>query len=121
MIEVEVKDDGFRGEVGGVYFSARVLVVSWLEAPAGAEVYVDDPAGYPRAAGDEVLVHFDELFVDEQPGAARLVEWQSVASCRPEVPITPPLFFNDLNVGEPVELRHEGGWWPAVLRQKTQR
>jgi hypothetical protein len=118
---VEVKDDGFRGEVGGVYYAAHVLVVAWLEAPAGAEVYVDDPAGCPRAAGAEVLLQFDELFVDDQPGAARLVEWQSVAACRPEVPFTPPLFFNDLEVGEQVELRHEGGWWPVTLRHKTQR
>jgi hypothetical protein len=56
--------------------------------------------------------------VDEVPGAPRLVEWLSSSVCRPEAPATPPNFFDDIEEGEPVELRHNGGWWPVTLHEK---
>jgi len=110
-IEVRIDQGGFRGTLGCAHYKASVLIADWLDAPEGAEIYLNDEETYPRQVGEDVLVQYDTFVRDDAvPDSPKQVEWVSACICRPYTPATPPNFLPDLKVGEVVETWFNDGW-----------
>lgn len=80
-------------------------------------------------SGGKALVRFDELMESDEPGAPNLSEWVPLPQLRPEPPPTPepeeggsgvPAYLESLEIGDMVELQHNGAWWSVKLKGREQ-
>uniref|UniRef100_A0A7S0J2T6 Agenet-like domain-containing protein n=1 Tax=Calcidiscus leptoporus TaxID=127549 RepID=A0A7S0J2T6_9EUKA len=58
---------------------------------------------------EQFLVRYENIF--EASSAKPLEEWVPAELLRPQPPPTPSAWRSALQVGSPLEMQHEGGWW----------
>ena len=61
-----------------------------------------------------------EAFFEEGSDETMLKDWVSLSQLRPQPPPPPPDFFHHIDIGEPLELYHEDGWWEVELQSSKQ-
>lgn len=94
-VEVVVDEEGLKGS----RYGARIIRI------------VDASARVPTA---KALVVYDH-FTSEEDEEVALEEWVACASLRPAPPPSPPDFFEQIAVGDALEVWHADGWWEVTL------
>jgi hypothetical protein len=94
FVEVKMDEDGLRGS----RYSARIITIE----------------------AERAFVEFPAFFQSDEDDETHLTDWVRLEQLWPQPPPPPPDFFERLEIGEPLELYHEDGWWEVALTRSRQ-
>ena len=107
--------------------------MSWLKPQQWVEVRMEDEgligsryegqvvrigADPGRSGKDGALVRF--LAFNEEQSNELLCEWVALEQLSPPPPPAPEGFVGRLQLGDPLEVRYDDGWWEVTLRALTE-
>ena len=96
-VEVKMEEDGLHGS----RYLGRIIDVSGSRAFVEFQAFLAD----------------DAAAVNEGSEQALLTDWVGISQLAPPPPPPPPDFFDKIEIGAPVELYHEEGWWEVTLQR----